>query len=201
MNLDQLFERPPCWFFAHREVFVIWLVPSPRSRERHAHAKAREHEREQHVELRFCERERLVEPSHHVGSCRERIPLVQGRVCHGDRGVSDREALDQVAEVDEARDVTRLAARRISQHVVVVGVVVNDAASEASDDRRDPLVPAIQDLVKETPPGCIVHSAFVIPDDVGRPLEIPYEVTLRRGVRESLERITEVPQLPTDVSE
>lgn len=72
----------------------------------------------------------------HVGHGREGIALSEGCVGRGDRDLSDPRRDGRITEVDQTREADA-AFGHLDQHVVVIGVVVDQLVGELGDAREE----------------------------------------------------------------
>ena len=79
----------------------------------------------------------LVSADHRLGHA-PRIGLVEHGIGDRDREIRDREAVDQIAEIDQARDALKRTSpdRQRSDDVVIVGVVVDHRSAQSREPRH-----------------------------------------------------------------
>ncbi len=107
---------------ADQQVLVVRRGRELPGRHRDAQLQPHAHQLEQHRELVLAQRRHLVVAAHHRHDRTGRVRLVLHRVRARDREPAHAGGPDDVAEVDQPRDRAVLA----HQHVVLVGVVVDD---------------------------------------------------------------------------
>ena len=78
----------------------------------------------------LVERKCFVVRSEYGGSGGEGMFLAKNCISGGDYGFADRETSMHIAEIDDAKDAARLRPRRRDEDIVIVGVSVDNAATE-----------------------------------------------------------------------
>ncbi len=172
----EAFQGFPGRALAHGEVGVRGFRPASARGDTHAHRQSGAGEREQDLELRLVEGKRLVISGYDAGGSRQRIPLVEHRIRHGGGRIGDGPTLHHVAEIDEPGDGTRLRAGGIDEHVVVIGIVVDDTTSQPRQSRGDERLPQLEDVSDDRPVMRRLHCVQLRADDVGSARRIPREI-------------------------
>ena len=146
---------------------------------RHAHTKARADQRIERLEFRFGERVGLVIPGNDLGRAPKKIGRSHDRVGDANRQVTHARAMNHVAEVDQAHHTAI-----VHQHVVVVGVVVEESYRQCRKTHRtDGLVTREESFDQLS---TIIGEVREVVANPVRPREIPLQVsrnTRRREVR------------------
>ncbi len=139
VHLAHLRERFPRRCLADEEILVVWLGRAAVGREADARAEPKRRQRPQRLELRIGERPRRVIAGGHTLGRRQRVGLAERGVGGGDRQLADRPGLDHVPEIEDPGDrpVAGRSRRGADEEVVVVGVVVDDAAGKAPQHRTE----------------------------------------------------------------
>ena len=127
----------------------------------------------------------------------ERILRAQRDVCHRNcevvHGVTDH----HVAKVDDACDLLQ---RLVDQHVVVVRVGVDDAATERGQPRRYMCGVVRGDRCDVRLQHGIIHQCHIGGDDVRCIREVPVELAMKRRMIERRQRTIQSTQRAPDVA-
>ena len=166
---------------------------------RHARAHAETHaqQREERAQFAFGERVCLVVPRGYSRRRGERIFSAQRHVRHRNRDVVHRVADHHVAEIEDTGDLLQ---RLIDQHVVVVRVGVDDAASERRQPRHDMRGVMAGDSRDVAAQHCVIHQREVGRDHIGGVGQVPVKCAVERRMIERGQRAIEAPHGPTDIA-
>jgi hypothetical protein len=134
------------------------------------------------------------------GRGRERVALAEQRVRGRDHRLRHEEPVVHVAEVEEAGHDPGRRRGGADEHVVIVGVAVDDASPQARERGHDLGLVACQRPRHEGPACRVAHVVERAPDPAGAG-EVPLEVAVGLGVLEAEERLIQLGEEPAEPAE
>ena len=119
--------------------------------------------------------------------CRQWLFLPEDGVSGGNRRLRHGEPVMHVAKINHAYDLARRGPRITDQHVVVVGIAINHAASQARQQGKDFRFIERQKLLDKCAPLRVRDMFDKVPDPSGA-RRIPFQFAMGSGVRKRLQR-------------
>ena len=173
----QLLQRCPGRPLTDREVLVVWFVPPLVRGMADAHAQPHANKVKYCRNLVFPQGIRLVIAAHNGGDGGQRLGLVEQRIRRGNRHVRRHDAVDHVAEIEDAGHVPVA-----HKHVVVVGVAVNHGVAQPAQPWARLLRKMPKQPLDQRPPLRVGDLVLVLPDHIGRLRYVPVKGTPQRRV-------------------
>ncbi len=130
----------------------------------------------------------------------ERILLVEHEVSGSDGELGDGDRVAGVTEIDQAGEQRFVVGISLYQQIVVVGIVVNDAAFEARQARDDLASEALDMAFDQVSPGGLGDLFGEVREIVGA-LDIPRVVAMCARVVKAAKCQIEVRECPADLLE
>ncbi|MCY1302874.1 hypothetical protein D9M70_525570 [compost metagenome] len=118
----QTLQFAPDILLADEQVGILGVVADLLGRQAHADGVAGKHQIEDQLDFDFTQAVDLMISTGKCSDGSDRIGRSNQRIGRGDRDFDNAPGLDHVAEVEQTTDL----ALAVEQHIVVVGVVVND---------------------------------------------------------------------------
>ncbi len=187
---------------ADQQVRVPGLGRAPVRRQADAGAQPNRAERPEDGELDLRERADLVVSRGELAGGRDRIGFPENGVGDRHRKLADRPGLDHVAEVQKPGQGPGPGRGVPDENVVVVGVVVDDAARKLGRAGRDGPFEIRDEVVDERASLRVGDLPGVEADDSERALRVPGKVPVDGGrMREAGERRVHAPEKPADFAQ
>ena len=124
----------------------------------------------------------------------ERVGAAEGLVGGGDRRIDHRPRVDEVAEVDDARDA--LGVVPADEKVAGVGVPVDRGERDKRERRLDDFLVAVEGTLDE--PAAFRLEVGELGTELGQPGDVPEQGAVREWVGEPGERLVETRHGGTD---
>ncbi len=164
-------------------VGVVGILLGRDRRGRDADTEPHAGEREEDGDLVVAERSRPMIAGRQRRDDGERLGRAENRVGAGNGELVDGVRAHHVAEVEKPGDLLGAVRLTSQQHVLVVGVVVDDAHRQARQPRHDPAAVLQDHLLHNASLQWVAEGARVGADPGGSP-QIPRDLTIHRRMRE-----------------
>src|SRR5258708_33451112 len=187
MNLCQPFEALPGGRLGSRDVGIVRYKSFTVSGIYHAHGEPHGDQGKKRGEFRFFQWKSFVLSRGHGTCSLEWIFLSKNHVCGSDGKLRDSKAVMHVTEVDDTGNLSRLRPGSADEHVVIVGVSVDNAAPQAGQGRNNLGFVKRKKTFDKLSPRRTAHNGQRVSTPTP-PGPTPFQFPLHRCIRKILQR-------------
>ncbi len=183
-NGRQFAQQRPGWLLADDEVGVVGVERLLVGGQGDAGCQAGADEGGEQVEFQVCEGQGGVVASHHVSGGGQWIGLVEHGVSGGDCQLKNGGGVHHVAKINQPGDAARLLAPGRDQHVVVVGVAVDDALAQFRQTGNHLVLKMFQYVLDERKLIRLLNSVDALADGFTGKGHVPMQMAVHGGMAE-----------------